>query len=58
MMRGKITFGLSKHSCYGLVALCMFSFLLITPFYSQAGVVKGKVTSTRGNVIELDLGIE
>lgn len=58
MMRGKITLGLSKHSCYGLVALCMFSFLLITPFYSQAGVVKGKVTSTRGNVMELDLGIE
>jgi len=58
MMRGKITLGLSKHSCNGLVALCMFSFLLITPFYSQAGVVKGKVTSTRGNVIELDLGIE
>ena len=28
------------------------------PFYSQAGVVKGKVTSIRGNVMELDLGVE
>jgi hypothetical protein len=36
----------------------MLFLLLMTPFYSQAGVVKGKVTSVRGNVLELDLGIE
>jgi hypothetical protein len=30
----------------------------MTPFASQAEVVRGKITSIRGNVIELDLGIE
>jgi hypothetical protein len=36
----------------------MFFFLLMAPFSSQAGVVRGKVTSIKGNVVELDLGIE
>jgi tetratricopeptide (TPR) repeat protein len=58
MMRGKITLSLSKCFCNGLVALLMFFFLAMSPFYSQAGVVKGKVTSIRGSVMELDLGVE
>jgi len=59
MMRGKITLSLYKYLYGGLVALFIFFVsLLMIPSYSQAGVVKGKVTSIRGNVMELDLGLE
>ena len=59
MMRGKITLNLSNYLCGRLVALFIFSVsLLMIPSFSQAGVVKGKVTSIRGNVMELDLGLE
>jgi len=57
-MRRKIKLSLSKQSCTGIVAFLVFSFLLVIPFYSEAVVVKGKVTAIRGNVIEIDLGAE
>ncbi len=40
------------------VALLILLFLVTVPFSSQAEVVMGKVTSIRGNVMELDLGNE
>ncbi len=40
------------------VALLILLFFVTVPFSSQAEVVRGRVTSVRGNVMELDLGIE
>lgn len=58
MMREKIFLRLSNYFWCRFVGVWMLFFLLITPFFSQAGIVRGKIISIRGNVMELDLGIE
>jgi hypothetical protein len=58
MMRGKVPLRLSNCFWCRFVAPLIFLFFVMAPFPSQAGVVKGKVISIRGNLVELDLGIE
>jgi hypothetical protein len=58
MMRGKVPLRLSNCFWCRFVAPLIFLFFVMAPFPSQAGVVKGKVISIKGNVVELDLGIE
>jgi hypothetical protein len=57
-MREKMTLGFSRLSRNRLISLAILSLLLITPSHVKAGVVKGKVIALRGNVIEIDLGVE
>jgi len=58
LMKGKVSLGLSGCFWRQFVALSILLSFLLVPFSSQAGVVRGKVTSIQGNMMELDLGIE
>lgn len=57
MMREKISLRLSNCFCCPFVALLILLIFVMVPF-SQAEVARGKITSIRGNVMELDLGTE